>query len=175
MLEAKLEWDDLDRAFAELEAEVSDVVRGITVEAWNLVLLNTPQYYGRMVASWTYSLNSPVFVDRSLAMPNDGDPYDIRQKGHPEGIGIANFASLGRDYGFKLGMSVWFANGVDHGEGPYSQDVEDGKVSLRPENRPGNAVGQAIDTMSVRHTDGVISLGKKIDLAAMRVGESYAG
>ena len=46
-------WTGLDQAFAELEAEVTEVIRGITVEIFKHTLEMSPQYFGRYVSSWT--------------------------------------------------------------------------------------------------------------------------
>ena len=162
------EWDDLDKAFEEIEAELSQVVRGLSIEAWNYVLQQTPQFYGRLAASWTYSLNAPVFVDRSKAAmmsvstlanfttdPDEGDVFTGRRKGDPEAIGIANLASIGHETRFKLGDTIFFSNGADHGEGPYAADVESGAVYLRPVNRPGRMASRAFDRMQSKYGNDV--------------------
>lgn len=149
-------WENLDEAFAKLEFEVTDTVRGLTVELWNKVLKRTPQFYGRMVASWTYTLNPAEVYDRSdyvRVQEHDANTdYMDRfgsfagfMKGHPEAIAIANAESAQKDRAFKLGDTVWFTNGVDHGEGPYAAKVEFGEIHLRAVNIPGNAVARTID------------------------------
>lgn len=186
MLELTLDTSDLDRAFDELSDELGQVARGMSVELWNMVLARTPQFAGRMAASWTYSLNAPVFVDRSgaIAMELDQmpshlvgtDPYTGdevfggRKRGDPEAIALANFASYGAEVEFKLGMTIWMANGVDHGEGAYSDAVETGKVRLRSVNRPGAPMQRSVDTINSRY--GIdVSPGVAARLKSLRIGE----
>lgn len=167
----KWEGDSLDRAFAELEKECEQIVRGLTVELWRGVLSKTPQMFGRMAASWTYSLNEPHYVDRSRQVP---DPEGQKQsalaysnfgefkglwRGHPVAIAIANAANAGKDAAFRLGDTVWFANGVDHGEGPYSEAVESGEIRLRKLNRPGQPVARTLDRAHSMYSEGVSAHG----------------
>lgn len=161
-----LEWENLDEAFAELERDLTAVARGITIEAWNLVLKQTPQFYGRAAASWTYSINEPVFMDRSRLVepssntghyrtdPDEGDVFTGRSKGDPEAIGIANLGSMGNETSFRLGDTIYFANGVDHGEGPYAADLESVSIFLRSVNQPGRMVSRAFDKVSIRYQNG---------------------
>lgn len=168
MVELDFTWENLDEAFQDfIQDEVTPIVRGLTVSLWNDVLQRTPQYYGRLVASWSYSVGSPEFVDRSQELEahsvmslDDGAQADwvgelksmtyvempgLVHAGHPRGIAIANQHSTGREMLFRLGQTVWFANGADHGEGSYSQYIEDVDASmLRPENHPGHAVRYSI-------------------------------
>lgn len=160
MLEMTATWEGLDEAFDALTRECEQVVRGITVEAWNAVLRQTPQYYGRAVASWTYTIGRPVFVDRSGEIvpdevAEDDDSFPVRSKGDPTAIGVANSFNIGADRVFKLGDTVWFANGVDHGEGPYSVALEVPHIRLRSANRPGQMVSRALDLMQSRYGHGV--------------------
>ena len=157
-------WSGLDAAFAELEAELTDVVRGMTVKIFNGFLSKTPQFMGRMTASWTYSLNVPEYVDRSSLVDPEAEKLASHRftnlgtfkglyRGHPLAIEIANAANVGKDNGFKLGQTVYLSNGVDHGEGPYAQDIEDGNIILRAENRPGAPVARTLDWASVAYKD----------------------
>ena len=167
-LEIEYEFDQqsVEAAFMLLEADLTAAVRGLTVDIWNNVLRRTPQYEGRMAASWTYSLNNPIYVDRSgqvdnsgeVTMTDDGAQYryshtGIKRKGDLAAIQISNEANIGHDRSFKLGDTVFISNGVDHGEGPYSQDVEDGVVRLRAVNKPGNAVGRTLDMIHSRFSE----------------------
>lgn len=154
-------WINLDKAMAELEKELTDIVRGITVKTWNSILSRTPQYYGRMAASWTYMIASaPSFYDRSSEVQSrmgpsreqlDGleDPgvFHALWKGHPQAIAIANSHSMGAEAGFKLGDKVWITNGVDHGEGPYSAAIENGEIRLYIYNMPGAPVKHTIEQL----------------------------
>ena len=161
--DAKLQWEQgsLDAAFAELEAECAAVVRGMTVQVWQDILLRTPQYHGRMVASWSYSLNSPRFYDRSdeaegpLFREKQGLKHsyvdNVKRQGFTADIRVAERHSVGADKQFKLGDTVYICNGVDHGEGGYSLDVEEGRVALRMENLPGTPVRNALHKVDVKY------------------------
>lgn len=155
-LEVDLQWENLDEAFADLEQECTEIVRGLTIQSWNFVLSETPQWFGRMAASWSYSLDFPVYADRSDQVPSDDGEggEDILRKGHPAAISIANAASVLPMTSFALGDAVWFANGVDHGEGPYASIAEDG-YKLRPVNRPGQMVRRALDRVQARFGDDI--------------------
>ena len=54
-------WEGLDEAFAELEAECANVIRGMTVEIFKYTLQQSPQSKGVFVSSWQYSLNRPIY------------------------------------------------------------------------------------------------------------------
>lgn len=178
-------WKGLDAAFAELEAECTEVARGLTVRIWNGILSKTPQYEGRMAASWSYSIGAPEYVDRSALVSPDptgqGDfthlgyykhGVDPIYKGHPVAIGVANSTNQGKDKAFKLGDTIYIANGVDHGEGAYSGAVEDGNVILRAENLPGAPVSRTLDWASVYFND--ISPQKAMSLKVLTIGSPDA-
>jgi hypothetical protein len=180
------EWENLDEAFESLVREVTDVVRGVTVEAWNLVLQQTPQFYGRAVASWTYSIGTPAFVDRSAAAlmleahadtfrtdPDEGDVFMGKRKGDPAAIGIANFASAGHELPYRLGDTIFFGNGVDHGEGSYANDLELPSIYLRPVNQPGRMVRRSFDRLAARYGNGITAQRAEV-LKTMRIGGSNA-
>jgi hypothetical protein len=168
MLEVTMEWEGLDAAFAALEQQCTDIVRGIAIEAWNYVLSQTPQFFGDAVASWTFTTVSPSFVDRSNLVdhadplldepdPNDPkgfkyqyDPDTIKRKGNSVAIEIANTFSAMAPYTFRLGQEIWFANGR-----PYSQALEDGTINLRSVNRPGHMVSRALDHIQTAYGDQV--------------------
>jgi hypothetical protein len=161
-LRLDLGWKGLDEAFEALEEECATVIRGISVEMWRFVLGQTPQFYGRMAASWTYSLGQPEFVNRSaeasafyMATDDLEDGVVPMHKGSPAAIAIANAASAGREKDFRLGDTIWFANGVDHGEGSYSQALEDGEIHLRAANRPGAPARRAADMAQARYYNQV--------------------
>lgn len=178
-----LSWDNLDKAMKDLELEAAHVIRGLTVEAFNSILSKTPQFYGRMAASWTYSVGKPEFVDRSHLVQ---DPTEGKQssrayddfgnfrglwRGHPAAIAIAKSASAGRDGRYRLGSTIYISNGVDHGEGPYSQMIENGEIRLRMVNRPGMPASRTVDQMVSRYGGqrGVTAY-KGAVLKALRIG-----
>lgn len=174
-------WSGLDAAFAELEAECTDIIRGFTVRAFNSILSKTPQFQGRMAASWSYCLNHPHFDDRSAMVTLDRTATGVHTelgyyqegvqglyRGHPVAIAIANAANAGRDKAFKLGDIVYLTNGVNHGEGSYSDSVESGEITLRAENQPGAPVSRTIDYMGVYYQ--AISPVKARSLKALQIG-----
>lgn len=175
-------WTGLDAAFAELEAECTNVVRGLTIQVYNGILSKTPQYLGRMAASWSYSLGSPLYVDRSaLVQPPavkgpsgfiDYGEFHGLWRGHPQAIAVAAAANAGKDAGFRLGMNVYISNGVNHGEGEYSQAVESGEVRLRSVNQPGAPVARTLDTIGA--TSQNISPRRATTLKALRIGQPDA-
>jgi hypothetical protein len=174
-------WTGLDAAFAELEAECTQIVRGMTVKIFSGILSKTPQYLGRMAASWTYSLNAPEYVDRSSSVDPEAEKLAAHRytqfgafkglyRGHPLAIAVANQANSGRDAGFRLGMTVFLSNGVNHGEGAYSQDTEDGNVVLRAENRPGAPVSRTLDWAGIAFRN--VSPQVAISLKNLRIGRN---
>jgi len=179
MVDVEVSWDNLDAAFDAFENECAEVVRGVTVQVWNGVLSKTPQFEGRMAASWSYSVGSPNYVDRSNMVDHDTSKLAAHRfsdlgsflglyRGHPIAIGVANAANRGADRVFKLGDQVHIANGVDHGEGPYSDDVEAGRVALRPENRPGEPVRRTLDWIEARYAD--INQNQAMTLRSLTIG-----
>lgn len=180
------EWErgTLDAAFAELERECGAVVRGLTVSLWNSVLKKTPQFAGGMAASWSYSIGAPQFYDRSNMIDVDslaaGQDKNGRwsvvnplRQGHMDAINIANDDNVGSESPFKLGDTVYLANGVDHGEGPYSFDVESGVVRLRSVNLPGAPLARSLDLITNRYGQD-ISPRVAERLKALRIGGSSA-
>jgi hypothetical protein len=173
-------WLDLDKAFALIEQELSDVARGITVEIWNGVLAKTPQYFGRMVASWTYSIGSPEFYDRSteaaamnmVPLQQFGPPKGL-WRGHPDAVAIANTHSTGADKAFRLGDTVYISNGVNHGEGAYSQAIEDGLIYLRHMNRPGRPAQRTLDAAATRYAKGTTT-ARAHNLKQMTIGQTLS-
>ena len=170
-------WRGLDLAFEELTQECTDVARGLTVRVWNGILSKTPQYEGRMAASWTYSIGAPEAVDRS---PDTGTGVHTTmgyykhgvtplRRGDPVAMGIANAASRGRDGPFRLGDKVFIANGVNHGEGPYSGAIEDGSIRLRAENGLGAPAQRTVDWVGLYFD--IITENKAHQLKKLRIGD----
>lgn len=172
-------WDEsFDQAFNELELECEAIVRGLTVRIWDSILAKSPQYHGRFVASWSYQLDSPGPTDRSGEVGMEPgvkafDRYSVDDKffglyaGHGAAINVANAASLGVDKAFRLGQTVYMTNGVDHGEGPYSYDIEVGNIHLRAENLPGAPVSRTMDLVENSYAE--ISEIKAQSLKAARI------
>lgn len=151
------EWTNLDQVFGELEAECEDIVRGLTVRVWNSVLSRTPQFYGRMVSSWNYTLDPSDAVDRSDQIEttlDDGNKFaeGLLHRGHPAAIAIANAANFGNDYSFKLGQTVWLTNGA-----PHAMKVESGELKLRAINQPGTPVTRTLDWVQSTWGKGITS------------------
>jgi len=179
-LDVNFGWEpgSLEAAFAVLERECTNIIRGLTVQVWDSILLRTPQYAGGMVASWTYSLNAPQFYDRSdfvdsraLAMGNVNTFRSVnpRSRGDLAAISIADGINVGREQAFRLGDMVYISNGVDHGEGPYAYDVESGAVRLRAANLPGRPVSLTLDRIGARYGQD-ISPYTAARLKSLRIG-----
>lgn len=162
-LAVDLSWDNLDQAFSELEKDCTEVVRGITVELWNSILIKTPQYFGGMAASWNYTYNKADVANRTsmiparVAMESDSwFSHSPTRRGDPFAIGIANAASAGKDASFKLGKMVYINNGVFHDEGEYSAIIESYEpTQLRTFNRPGKPVHRSLDMIATRYGQDV--------------------
>lgn len=181
-LPVSVEWENLDEAFAELEQECTEVARGISVLLWQSILTKTPQRFGGMTASWSYTYSASNFRDRSqqvkpeeLAADNmwRTDYYSIKYRGHPNAIMIANAASAGRDTEFRLGRKVYLTNGVDHGEGPYSMWVEANPDKLRRDNQPGRPLARSLDMIQSRFGRDV-SRDAATKLRTLKIGGGYA-
>lgn len=171
-----LEWDNLDQAFEQFEAEeITPIVRGLAVFLWDSILRKTPQYFGGMAASWTWTYSPSNFKDRSQRV-TQREPADLQIlfRGHPAAIAIANAASAGRDAEFKLGRTIYFTNGVNHGEGYYAGVVESwDSDKLRTFNRPGKPLSRSLDMIQSRFgTD--ISRGMAVKFKDMKIGGASA-
>jgi hypothetical protein len=155
-----LEWQNLDVAFAELEAELTDVARGITVSAWKHILRLSPQWAGKLVVSWTYNIGSPLYEDRSEHAPEmptmtvGGKKIPIPfQAGSRAAIEVANTLNAGKDKTFKLGDTVYIANGVPHAE--IAELLSWEGVHLRYQNLPAQPITYTVDMIGERYSDGV--------------------
>jgi len=133
--------DSIDVAFAELEKECTDIVRGMTVDIFHTVLQWSPQSKGVFVSSWQYNIGSPIFWTNPEFVGNERETY---VKGNPPAIQSAKEYNAGDEAGFKLGDTVFISNGAESIEGEYAGLVEAG-LRLRPENRPGRPLGRAVD------------------------------
>ncbi len=165
-----VKWRGLDTALGALRRRLDHVARGITVTTWNGVLHRSPQYSGRLVASWTYNVNSPNVVDRSKLVPVPTPGAGPRQAGDSQAILIANTASAGQELKFKLGDRVYLANGANHGEGFYAAAAERGDIRLRFVNmRSHPAVARTLASIESRYAAGVNrrSAGQ---LASLKIG-----
>jgi hypothetical protein len=130
-----------------------------------------------MAASWTYSLNSPQFYDRSDMVEYreyKGQWQEMlvpRRKGYMEAIEISEAASLGNAQPFKLGDTVYISNGVIHDWDSYrySEDVETGVINLRGANRPGQPVKRTVDAIGVRYGKDMTANAGRL-MRAMKIG-----
>ncbi len=136
-------WENLDAAFAELEAECTNVIRGMTVDIFKTAVTWSPQSKGVFVSSWQYSLNRPVFWSNPEFANTPPETY---MRGNREAIDAAFQANAGDDAPFKLGDIVYISNGAEGLDGEYGVLIEDGTMRLRYENRGGSRpLGRAID------------------------------
>lgn len=147
-MRAKLTLDrsSLDDAFDDLENQLSEMARGIAVTFWDDILARTPQMWGEMAASWTFSVGSPEFYDRSWDVQHVEPLY----KGHAAALMIANDYNAGNEVNFRLGQTAWITNGVDH-----AQAIEDGEIRLRQVNRPGMPIARAMGSMYSKFSRGI--------------------
>ena len=178
MLEFKFDQASLEKALQELaEKELAPVVKGLAQEVWNSILIKTPQSFGRLAASWTYSVNVPIITDNSNLVISNEDAKDalqrkkeanlngeeinvgLRYRGHREAIGIAYRMSAGNAQSFKLGDTIYIANGADHGEGPYSEFIENIHDTnpnwLYYMNRPGAMVRRTMQNVDAKYSQGI--------------------
>ncbi len=154
--------DYFDAYFDMLENDLDAVARGVVIVFWNNLLVNTPQWTGAMAASWNFSYDMPVPVDRhDLVQSRELPPF---QKGHPVGIDIANAESARAINNFKLGDVAFITNGVtDEHANYYAQDVEDGLQKVRAVNRPGNAVALSLGKIDAQYGYGIkLSTAKQL-------------
>lgn len=136
-------WEGLDAAFAELEAECANVVRGMTVEIFKTAVTWSPQSKGVFVSSWQYSLNRPVYWSN----PFYADiPRETFVKGNQPAINEAFQINSDKDTPFKLGDTVYISNGAEGLDGEYGILIEEGAMKLRYENRGGlRPLSRAVD------------------------------
>lgn len=163
MLEMRFDSGSLEKALQELaEKELAPVVKGLAQEVWSSILVKTPQMFGRLTASWSYSVNTPIVVDRSSMIISNEEADKAREeqgpfkyRGHPAAIRIAYSMNQGNASSFKLGDTIYFANGADHGEGPYSQAIEEADPQwLRRFNRPGAMVRRTAQAVQAKYENG---------------------
>ena len=158
-------WENLDAAFAELEAECADIVRGMTVEIFKYTLHLSPQSKGVFTSSWQYNLNRPVFwTNPEFAIT----PQETYVKGSQPAIESALRANAGDDLPFKLGDTVYISNGAEGLDGEYGNLIEDQKMKLRAENRPGRPLGRAIDRAGTWFAN-TVNPKHAAELKAMRI------
>jgi hypothetical protein len=144
-------WTGLDQAFAELEAEVTEIVRGITVEIFNHTLHMSPQRFGKYVSSWTYDVGAP----RPWSNPQfdyiteDKGEVALKRKGDREAIDAAVAHNAGHEMQYKLGDVVYISNGVVGDDGNYAALIEEEPEWLRDVNKPGRPLGRSIDRAGV--------------------------
>lgn len=150
----KLNQDQFDAYFDMLENDLDALARGVVITFWNNILANTPQWTGAMAASWNFTYNVPIGVDRhDMVQDREAAPY---QKGQPIGIDIANAASREMLNTFTLGTVAYISNGVtDEHANYYAEAVEDGSQRIRSVNRPGNAIAMALGAIDAKYSRGI--------------------
>ena len=167
-LDLEFEFDDSDvvAAVDSLEMYFTNVIKGLVKDLFYNILKKTPQYTGAYAASWSLSQGTPFAEDRSALVRSDflsthmfsnvedGFNFGVKQKGDAEAIGIALNASYGALNGWELGRDIFITNGVldQHGYA-YGEDVELGKINLRPVNRPGNAMMASVYHIDLMYQD----------------------
>lgn len=162
---ADVEWDNLDQVMAELEAEITDIVRGFTVEIYYHTLKMSPQYFGRYVSNWTYQIGSPdSWLNQEFDYEDEDSGYaTIHKKGDWPAIESAVNHSKGRDSRFKLGDTVFISNNAGH-----ANDIETGRINLRVVNQPGRPLTRAIDRATTWYGNDM-KAKHALELRAMRI------
>lgn len=158
-----IEWDkkQVEEALDALEGDVRQAIAGVAVELFNNIINRSPQYSGAYAASWTISSNEPKYINRrgqveGTALKRDEDtglfieaPF---QKGSVPAIDLALRESKGFSEAFRLGDTVWIANGVLNEEGEsYGPSIESGTINLRAVNRPGDALQRSLNFVVGRY------------------------
>ena len=159
-------WENLDAAFAELEAECANVIRGMTVEIFKYTLHLSPQSKGVFVSSWQYSLNRPIYWSNPEFANVEPETY---MKGNLPAIEAALQANAGDDAPFKLGDTVYISNGAEGLDGEYGILIEEGTMKLRYENRGGlRPLSRAVDRAATWFANDV-NPKHAANLKAMRI------
>lgn len=123
-----------------VKATSAEVAKGLAFKMLKLILYKGPQYTGDFVANWNVSVGVPDYTFHSS---NQNEAYRARpqkivapaQEGDTRAINkaLTNATSLPT---FKLGQTIWLANGAFHDE-PYAVLIEEEKIQFRPENPSG--------------------------------------
>lgn len=128
----------LDVAFARIEREAAEVARGVAIEVFRRALENTPQYFGRMAASWTISYGTPQTynqVDPVVTTDPKWGKAFWPVVDYSIAIDQAKQRNAGNLDGFRLGQKIYITNGAFHGEN-YARGIEEGTVPLRDVHQP---------------------------------------
>lgn len=131
------------------------VTKGLAMVMLKHILQHGPQYTGDFVANWNVSIGSP---DYSFNGTNPNTLYGGRyektraphKEGDPEAINKA-LSSVPPMTGFKLGQTIWLANGAFHDES-YAMLIEEERITFRPENPSGGRlVMKALQMVNSRY------------------------
>lgn len=139
--------------FADIEQIAVGVARGISVELFNKLLDNSPQFSGDFAANWNYSINVVDKTFRPLeSIPGAGavpfgraeeghipryalNDYGHRSQGDPEAIEEGKRRNAGKERRLvKLGQTVFISNTSAHDE-LYAMLIEENKIKFNPGNR----------------------------------------
>lgn len=125
--------------FGAVEKAAAQEAVGLAKQAFDNILINSPQFSGDMVANWAVGVGAPV-----VSVKVDVIPGAARFRGHTDEQGIEPF---GRgDYPAieyakshatwttpKLGQTIYLSNSAVHDE-PYAWLIEGGKINFRSVN-----------------------------------------
>ena len=121
----------IEKAIKNLELNVGRVFAGIVENAFSWLVLETPQWSGRMAASWNMTVNRASLEPAPESkFPYVKNPY---QKGDMKAVRYALSRAQGKSATFKNrfeahGWTIQIHNGVE-----YAGLVNSGAVELRAE------------------------------------------
>lgn len=110
------------------QAEVEQTIKGASVEVFKMVLRNSPQFSGDFVGNWNYSVGEPDYKFEYLDLIQPGEEPFIM--GDSPAINYAIAQNAGRESGFNLGDTIYFANSAEH-DTPYAVAIEENAVKFR--------------------------------------------
>jgi hypothetical protein len=153
------------------------VARGVSAEAFELLLQNSPQFSGDFVGNWKYSAGTPdKSFNRLGIVPkrsggagptvwNKLDPFIL---GDLPAIKVARTLNAGADLELThLGPTIFISNSAFHTEA-YAWMIEDGKIRFREGNH-GQTVSITSKSLHRRYGPGI----SKLD--ALRLTTKHVG
>jgi hypothetical protein len=133
----------IDLWMESVEQLVDGVHRGLTIQAFDLIVTNTAQWSGNMAASWTISVGSPnavvetPFKDLDAPVSKDSPSGSSYLAGSAPAITYAKAQARadGALSLIRLGVTAYISTGV-----PYAVAVDEDihPVTLKAFLRPGN-------------------------------------
>lgn len=139
----------------KVEEQVMDTANGITVELFNTLLQESPQYSGDFVGNWQYQINgiTPTFREINLLEETrkweESGPY---KRGSMPAITYAKAMNKGRDHTYQFGDTFYLHNSATHNE-PYALKIEEGTINFRYEvGNSGQVVARSMAAVAPKYT-----------------------